>query len=89
MEEKLEQLTRLVDAMAKQQTYLIANNSALTAVVRALAEANAQDPVFQTALKIGAESRKVAQLNSAQSDEGIDAFNAALNALLPRGLREI
>ncbi|MEM5325203.1 hypothetical protein VSR34_01145 [Paraburkholderia sp. JHI2823] len=89
MEEEIKALIGVAQGMQSQLAYLIAENAAMAAIIRALVEANTGNPTFQAALNTLVEARNIRQLNSTMSDEGIAAFKKALNSLLPQPLRDI
>lgn len=87
MDEDIEKIAELLLITQKMFAQIIADNAALHAVVRSLSEANVNNPEFRSALKINTEARAVRQLNSAMTDEQIDAFRRSLELLLPKQLR--
>ncbi|MCA8293336.1 hypothetical protein LGN19_05960 [Burkholderia sp. AU30198] len=89
MEDNLKKLVTVVEELNSQIAFLVADRAAAATVIRALAEANAHNPVFLAALKNQAEIRNVGQLNSTMKDGQIEAFRSALHSLLPQQLRDI
>lgn len=87
-DEKLEQLVDAMQLLTQNQAQLAADTAALTAVVRSLADANADNPQFALALKSHVEPRIVLQLNSGMTEDAIDAFSRVVKALLPQKLRD-
>lgn len=87
MEDNIKKLMAVVDEINSQIAFLVADRAAAATVIRALAEANANSPAFQAALKNQAEIRNVGQLNSTMQDRQIEAFKDALHSLLPPQLR--
>lgn len=87
--EKILKLEKDVAEHTEVLQVLAADRAALTAVVRALAEANSDNPAFQQHLKAQVELRASHQLNSTMTDGQIALFKESLNALLPPKLRDI
>ncbi|WP_414451496.1 hypothetical protein AB4851_22395 [Burkholderia sp. 22PA0099] len=79
--------TLKADAPIKQQ--LVADNMALYTVVRALAEANASNSAFVTAVDTLTELRVSKLIASEASDEIIETFKQSVRDLLPETLRKI
>ncbi len=89
MEEEIKKLTAALEAMQPIMNYLVAENAAMAAVIRALAFANRENPTFLAGIKVEAETRNIGQLNSTMSDKSIEAVRKSLASLLPPQLRDI
>lgn len=72
-----------MQSMATQITWLIANTSAISLIIRALTEANADDPVFLDVLKKLHLHKAGVFLGSNMPDSSIAEYERALKELLP------
>lgn len=71
----------------EQITWLVANTAATNTILRALAQANANNPVFCDAIKRLFEHRAGLHLGSLTPDVHFAAYEAALRELLPPEVR--
>ncbi|MDR5761930.1 hypothetical protein [Caballeronia sp. LZ035] len=79
-----------IDGMQQIQAAILADTHAMFAIVRALADANAENPVFVASLKHQVEHRLTRRLNAAEiNDKQIEDFRESLKYLLPQSLRDI
>ena len=83
----LQDLINVMQSSASQIAWLIANTSATNVIIRALAEANADDPALLDALKKLHVHKAGNFLASAMTDAAIAEYEKALKELLPPALR--
>ncbi|MCR5892614.1 MULTISPECIES: hypothetical protein [Burkholderia] len=89
MSDALKKIAETLEADAPIKQQLVADNMALYTVVRALAEANANNPAFVTAVDTLTELRVSKLIASEASDEIIETFKQSVRDLLPETLRKI
>jgi hypothetical protein len=83
-------ILKITETLEKTQqvlNQLALDTSAMYAVIRALADANAANPVFAASLKKQIEHRITGQLNSAMTDQQIATFKESVRYLIPKELR--
>ena len=68
---------------SEQVAWLIANTSATNVIIRSLAEANKENPLFLDAIKKLHATHIAISLPSAMSDSSISEYEKALKELLP------
>ncbi|MCA8285779.1 hypothetical protein [Burkholderia vietnamiensis] len=89
MSDALKKIAEAMESEAKIKPQLVADNMALYTVVRALAEANANNPVFAASVDTLKELRVSKLIASQASDEIIETFKQSVRDLLPEALRKI
>ncbi|KML53853.1 hypothetical protein VL15_21805 [Burkholderia cepacia] len=89
MSDSLKKIAEAMDAEAQIKQQLVADNMALYTVVRALAEANANNPAFVASVDTLTELRVSKLIASHASDEIIETFKQSVRDLLPEALRKI
>jgi hypothetical protein len=87
--EQLLKVLESIEGLQKVQAALLADTHAMSAVVRALADANADNPVFVSSLKHQVEHRITRRLNAQITDQQIEEFRESLKYLLPQMLRDV
>ncbi len=70
-----------------QIAWLVANTSATNTIIRALAEANADNPAFITALTALYRHRDAHFNGSAMTDGAISEYKSAVKELVPPSVR--
>ena len=75
------------DTPQEQISWLISNTSAISTIIRALAEANADNPTFVDALKKQYDQRDANFNASVMADKSITEFKSAVKALVPPSVR--
>ncbi|WP_431819626.1 hypothetical protein [Burkholderia sp. F1] len=89
MSDALKKIAEAMEAEAPIKQQLVADNMALYTVVRALAEANVDNPVFAAAVNTLTELRVSKLMASHASDEIIETFKQSVRDLLPETLRKV
>ncbi|NTZ84330.1 hypothetical protein FCJ61_15325 [Burkholderia metallica] len=89
MSDTLKKVLKTLEAASPINQRLVADNMALYTVVRALAEANADNPTFSAAVDTLTELRISKLLESEASDEIIETYKQSVRDLLPSKLRTI
>ncbi|VWB29512.1 hypothetical protein BLA23254_01257 [Burkholderia lata] len=89
MSDATKKIAEAMEAEAQIKQQLVADNMALYTVVRALAEANANNPTFVASVDTLTELRVSKLIASQASDEIIETFKQSVRDLLPEALRKI
>ncbi|HDR8939618.1 hypothetical protein LGM38_20230 [Burkholderia vietnamiensis] len=89
MNDTLKRVLEALDAESAVNQHLATANMAVCTVVRALAEANADNPAFAAAVNMMTELRISKLIESQASDDVIETYKQSVRDLLPPKLRTI